>query len=273
MPSPRLRLHGSRERALQRELDDVRAELEAQNQELQALVEETVRASLESERLKDEFVAQVSHELRTPLTSIIGYVETMLDGEVGEFTEEQERFLRVVDRNAERLLQMVGDLLFVGELDAGKLELEPRPLDLTRLVGECVEAAQPNAAERGVELSLDEDDVPELTGDRQRLGQVVDNLLSNALKFTPPGGRVAVRLRRTPAGRVAIEVEDSGIGIPEPEQARLFDRFFRADGARAIPGNGLGLAVARAIVEAHRGTIGVTSLEGAGSTFRVELPS
>ena len=116
MASPRLSLRRSRERALARELADVRAELEAQNQELQALLERTMRDSHESERLKDEFVANVSHELRTPLTSIIGYVETMLDGEVGEFTEEQEHFLRVVDRNAERLLGLVTDLLFVGDL-------------------------------------------------------------------------------------------------------------------------------------------------------------
>jgi signal transduction histidine kinase len=252
--SPRLPFARSRQRALQRELDHVRAELAVQS------------------RLADELVAQVSHELRTPLTSIIGYVETMLDGEVGEFTEEQEHFLRVVDRNAERLLGMVGDLLFVGEIDAGKLELDPRRLDLGRLVGECVEAAQPTAVERRVELTLDEAAVPPVAADRQRLGQVLDNLVSNALKFTPPGGRVAVRLRPE-KGAVAIEVEDSGVGIPQADQARLFDRFFRAAGAKAIPGNGLGLSVAQAIVEAHGGRIGVTSVEGAGSTFRVELPA
>jgi signal transduction histidine kinase len=197
----------------------------------------------------------------------------MLDGEVGEFTEEQEHFLRVVDRNAERLLGLVGDLLFLGDLNAGKLELEPQRLDLARLVGECVEAAQPAAEVRGVELALDESPVPFVEADGARLGQVVDNLVSNALKFTPEGGRVAVRLGSAD-GAVAIEVEDSGIGVPAAEQALLFDRFYRASSAtrRAIPGSGLGLSVAQAIVEAHGGTIRVTSEEGMGSTFRVVLP-
>jgi signal transduction histidine kinase len=238
------------------------------------LVLRDVTAERESERLKDEFVALVSHELRTPLTSIIGYVETMLDGEVGALTEEQIHFLRVVDRNAERLLSLVGDLLFVANLDAGAIALEQQELDLARLVAECVEAARPDADSRGIELDLEgPESVPPVDGDPARLGQVLDNLISNALKFTPAGGSVRVRLR-VAVGSVALEVEDTGIGIPEAEQARLFDRFYRASSAtaRAIPGSGLGLSVARAIVEGHGGTIGVASVDGRGSTFRVELP-
>jgi signal transduction histidine kinase len=234
-----------------------------------------VTAERDSERVKDEFVALVSHELRTPLTSIIGYVETMLDGEVGAFSEEQEHFLRVVDRNAERLHGLVGDLLFVANLDAGKLSLECQELDLTRLVAECVEAARPSAETRGIELVFEDGAAPVLpiVGDQSRLGQVFDNLISNGLKFTSAGGRVHVRLRLE-GDAVGVEVEDSGIGIPQAEQVRLFDRFYRASSAteRAIPGSGLGLSIARAIVDGHGGTISVTSVEGQGSTFRVALP-
>jgi signal transduction histidine kinase len=238
------------------------------------LVQHEVSAERESERLKDEFVALVSHELRTPLTSIMGYVETLLDGEVGALSEEQGQFLRVVDRNAERLLSLVGDLLFVANLDAGSVALDRCELDVDRLVAECVDAARPSAEGRGVELRLSGIERPAFVdGDAARLGQVVDNLISNALKFTAAGGSVAVRVR-TKGETVAVEVEDTGIGIPEGEQARVFERFFRASSAtaRAVPGSGLGLSVARAIVEAHGGSVGVASVEGAGSTFHVELP-
>jgi signal transduction histidine kinase len=238
------------------------------------LVHRDVTAERATERLKDEFVALVSHELRTPLTSIIGYVETLLDGEVGALSEEQIHFLRVVDRNAGRLLALVGDLLFVANLDAGAIALEPQELELTRLVAECVEAARPDANGRDIALELEMPvTLPAVVADAARIGQVVDNLITNALKFTPRYGRVTVRVRAT-GPTVAIDVEDTGIGIAESEQGRLFERFYRAPGAtaRAIPGSGLGLSVARAIVEGHGGTIAVRSGEGLGSTFTVELP-
>jgi signal transduction histidine kinase len=223
--------------------------------------------------VKDDFVASVSHELRTPLTSIRGYLELVLDGEAGDLTDEQRQFLSIVDRNADRLLRVVGDLLFVAQVDAGKIAIERAPMDVDELVHQSVEAARPAASEQGVELDLEVDGLGPLNADRARLAQVIDNLVSNAVKFTPSGGRVEVRSARE--GDLAVlEVTDTGIGISADDQDRLFQRFFRADEAtqRAIQGTGLGLAIVQAIVEAHDGAISVASSPGAGTTFRVELP-
>jgi signal transduction histidine kinase len=234
----------------------------AQNEELRRL-----------DRLKDDFVASVSHELRTPLTSIRGYLELVLDGEVGELTEEQSRYLLVVDRNVDRLLRVVGDLLFAAQVDAGTIALDCRTTDLDQLVREAVEAARPLAAEHEVELELDAEGGAELIGDRARLAQILDNLIANAVKFTPPGGHVDVRTFRE-ADVVVVEVADTGIGISDEDQDRLFQRFFRAEGAilHAIEGTGLGLAIVKAIVDAHGGELSVESISGQGTTFRIALP-
>jgi len=231
------------------------------------------RRLLELDRLKDEFLSLVSHELRTPLTSIRGYLDLVLDEEAGELNPEQRRFLKAVERNSGRLLRLVGDLLFVAQADAGRLTLERAKVDVAALAADCVEAARPVADQRSIELHLAAVPVPALVGDRGRLAQVLDNLVSNALKFTPEGGRVEVRTSVTD-DYVRIEVEDSGIGIPAEEQPRLFERFFRAASAteQAIPGTGLGLAIVKAIVEAHAGRIEVVSAPGKGTTFLVELP-
>jgi signal transduction histidine kinase len=223
--------------------------------------------------LKDSFVASVSHELRTPLTSIRGYLEIVVDGEAGDLTDEQRHFLRVVDRNAERLLRLVGDLLFVAQVDAGKLALERGPVELSELVEESTQSARPHADAKQIELVLDAQAVPTLDGDRARLAQLLDNLISNAIKFTPPGGRVTVSLAAR-GGTVALEVADNGMGIPAAEQERLFERFYRTRGAaaQAIQGTGLGLSIAQAIAQAHGGCIRVESEEGRGTTFCVELP-
>jgi signal transduction histidine kinase len=223
--------------------------------------------------MKDDFVASVSHELRTPLASIRGYLELVLDGEVGELTEGQRRFLSVVDRNAERLARVVGDLLFVAQVDAGSHALDCSPTDLHTVVREAVEAASPLAREHEVELEVDADGAAEVNVDRARLAQILDNLITNALKFTPPGGYVEVRSFRE--GDVAVvEVADTGIGISKEDQEQLFQRFFRAEGAilHAIDGTGLGLAIVKAIVDAHGGALSVESVAGHGTTFRIELP-
>jgi signal transduction histidine kinase len=227
----------------------------------------------ELDRLKDDFVASVSHELRTPLTSIRGYLELVLDGEAGALRDEQREFLSIVDRNADRLLHVVGDLLFVAQVEAGRIALEAGPTDVEEVVRQAADAARPAATEKGIELELDVDGIGELTADRARLAQVLDNLISNAVKFTPAGGRVAVRSSRD--GDIAIlEVSDTGMGISEEDQEKLFQRFFRADSAtaQAIQGTGLGLAIVKAIIEAHDGAISVVSAPGKGTTFRVELP-
>jgi signal transduction histidine kinase len=222
--------------------------------------------------LKNDFVASVSHELRTPLTSIRGYVEFVLEGDTGPLNEEQHRYLSIVDKNSERLLRLVGDLLFIAELDATSLQLESAPLSLTSLAEEAVDAARPAAAAKGLALRISAEELPESTGDGARLGQLLDNLISNAIKFTP-AGEVTVSLRAR-GGTAIIEVADSGIGIPAAEQQRLFERFYRTSAAtrQAIQGTGLGLSIAKAIAEGHGGTIECESVQDVGTTFRVRLP-
>ena len=239
----------------------VERELNDQNEQLRAM-----------DKVKDEFVALVSHELRTPLTSILGYLELVLDDE-GELSDEQRQFLAVVERNAQRLLRLVGDLLFVAQIEAGKLAFELDKVDLARIAADCVEAQRPRARAKGVEIALAADETPALEGDRARLAQLLDNLVSNAIKFTLEGGEVKLKLERG-EGCVLLEVSDSGIGIPAGEQSRLFQRFFRASTAttREIQGTGLGLTITKAIVEGHGGRIWFESEEGAGTTFHVQLP-
>jgi PAS domain S-box-containing protein len=235
-------------------------ELECQNHQLRQL-----------DRLKDEFVALVSHELRTPLTSIRGYLE--LISEDTNLTVEQTRFLETIDRNAQRLQRVVGDLLFVAQVEAGKLSLEVSAVDLNAIAEEAVHAAQPSAAAKAIALTIDIGDLPTIQGDRARLAQVLDNFVSNAIKFTPSGGAVSVTTRLLP-GEVEVVICDTGMGIPTDELPLLFERFFRAERATsgAIPGTGLGLAIAKAIVTGHGGRIRVESEDGAGTTFRVILP-
>ena len=224
-------------------------------------------------RLRDEFVATVSHELRTPLTSIMGYLELISDDSFAARTPEQESFLGVVQRNAERLMRLVSDLLLVAEAKDRKLDLDLHDVDLERLVTECVEAAKPAADAKRIELTVDHGPPAHLKGDPLRLAQLMDNLVSNAIKFTPQGGRVQVKTGAREGGTL-VEVTDSGSGISEADQLQLFNPFFRTQSAtaQAIPGTGLGLTITKAIVDAHKGSIDVRSVVGRGTTFNVLLP-
>jgi signal transduction histidine kinase len=265
----RLREHAEERGRLLEGERAARAEAEA----VQRLLIEQNERLRELDVLKDDFVSLVSHELRTPLTSIRGYVELLLDEE-GELTrDQQQRFLRIVDRNSQRLLGLVSDLLFLAQIEAGKLAIEVGAVQLDDLVDECVETSSPVADANGVELHVSADRLPSMQGDATRLAQALDNLVSNALKFTPSGGRVDVRLKAD-EDVALLEVEDTGLGIPANEQRHLFERFFRSSSAtgNAIPGTGLGLAITKAIVERHGGRIELESTENAGTTVRVELP-
>jgi hypothetical protein len=227
----------------------------------------------ELDRMKDIFLASVSHELRTPLTSIIGFIALLRDESTGELTDEQRRYLEIAQRNTERLERLIADLLLVAQSDPGRLAFNAAHVDLRALASECIESVRPWAAEAEVTIVLASDELPPINGDKIRLAQVLDNLVSNAIKFSMPGGRVLIRAYAENP-HVVLEVADSGIGIPAAEQVHVFERFFRSSNAnrRAIQGTGLGLAIAQLIVEAHGGSIAFQSEEGEGTTFRVEFP-
>ena len=245
--------------------------LEREQQAAEALGEQNERLR-ELDRMKDQFVSSVSHELRTPLTSMVGYLELVLGGETGEVTGQQRHFLEIVNRNCARLNRLVDDILFMARVDAGRLSLDMEWVDLSRLAADSVETARAAAKSKGLDLRLsDEVDLPQLWADPMRLTQVLDNLVSNALKFTPAGGTVSVTIARQ-AETAHIEISDTGVGIPEQELGELFNRFFRASTTASAPGTGLGLSIAESIVEAHGGTISVESEEGVGTTFSVDLP-
>ena len=232
-----------------------------------------VTAERDAERLKDEFFGLVSHELRTPLTSIIGYTELLAEVEAENLSVEGRRFLEVVERNARRELSLVGDLLLLTKITAGTFEIEIGRADLTELAAATLESARPLAEEAGIELKLDAPGPQVVDGDPHRLAQVIENLVSNAIKFTPSGGRVEIRVEGG-TGSAALDVSDTGIGIDEADLGRLFDRMYRADEAerRHIQGTGLGLTIVKAIIDAHEATIAVSSQPEKGTTFRVELP-
>ncbi|MBP3042220.1 PAS domain S-box protein [Arthrobacter jiangjiafuii] len=217
---------------------------------------------------QEDFVANVSHELRTPLTSILGYLDLALDEE--GLSEQVSGSLTVAQRNAERLLDLVSDLLSVA---SGNTKMERRTVDLAALVRSGAVSAAPRAVAAGVDLVVEVPATMPACVDPQRMEQVLDNLLSNAVKYSPDGGTVTIRLRRE-AGALTLEVADTGIGMSPAEQEKVFTKFFRSRRAlsSAIPGAGLGLVIARNIMESHGGTLGFSSIPGEGSVFTAVLP-
>jgi PAS domain S-box-containing protein len=229
----------------------------------------------EANRIKDQFLATLSHELRTPLNAIIGWSEMLLGGNLNE--QERALGLRTIDRNARAQIQLVDDLLDVSRIISGKMRLQLIPVDLVEIAKAAMDVVRPAAAAKKIKLT-GEWRVPEVfvQGDPDRLQQVMWNILSNAVKFTPARGKVAVIVEADEDGTGRLIVEDSGVGIPGRFLPHVFDRFKQEDGSltRSAGGLGLGLAIVRHIVELHGGTVAVESAgEDKGATFAVELPS
>jgi signal transduction histidine kinase len=210
--------------------------------------------------------------LRTPLTSVSGFLE-LLGDEENSLALTGRTYLTAARRGTARLQRIVEDLLVVAQIEAGLLELHTEAVDLTDLAAEAVEIARPAASEKRIAITLDTNGSLPLEADATRLRQVLDNLLSNAIKYTPTGGAVVLSTSDSD-GRRCIEISDNGIGVPHEELGQLFSRFYRASTAtrREIPGTGLGLVIARAIVESHGGTISLESWEGEGTRVTVTLP-
>jgi PAS domain S-box-containing protein len=228
-------------------------------------------ASAELERAKSEFLSSISHELRTPLTSILGYAALLREDTAGVLDAGDH--IEVIERNASRQLRLVEDLLNIARIEAGEFEVHRQPLDLGEVVRLGVEAMRPAAREAGLRLELQRQGAARVLGDADRLDQVLANLLSNAIKFTPSGGRIDVRLAVS-AGEARLTVADDGPGIQPQDRARLFERLFRAEDVKRlqVSGAGLGLAIARSIVEAHEGTIELAPGADGGASFEISLP-
>ena len=253
------------------DVDDRHREEEAQEQD-------RLRLSEQNSELKDlnearlRYLATVSHELRSPLTSVVSFAE-LIRLESGSLTPDAAEYLDIIQRNAERLLRVVGDLLDLSSLEEGVAHLDLQPVSVPTVALESVRTGWGIAAVDGIRLDISAQEGPEVRADETRLQQVLDNLISNAVKFTSAGGRVEVRATHDDR-EWRIDVADSGMGVPPAEVGRLFDRFFRASNARqaAVPGSGLGLPTAKVITELLGGRIEVASAVGTGTTFSVFLP-
>ena len=224
---------------------------------------------------KNEFVSIVAHELRTPMTSIKGYTDLILQGALGEVSDQQRRFLEIVKTNVDRLSELVSDLLDTARIEAGRVRLETEPVNVPAIVGEVCDSLAETIREHGLTLTVEADPgIPAVQADRNRLIQVLMNLLSNAYRYTPSGGSIAVSVRPD-KDAVLVEVQDTGIGIAVEDQERIFERFYRADHdlVNQQAGTGLGLPIARSLVELHGGRLWLESELGRGSTFRFTLPA
>ncbi|MBX3260343.1 MAG: PocR ligand-binding domain-containing protein [Labilithrix sp.] len=260
-------------------------------------LEQTLTRLKEVDRLKSNFLATMSHELRTPLTSIIGYSEMLAEGIAGELSAEQQEYVRTIHAKGEQLLRLIMGLLDLSKLESGTMSLRQAPAQIGPILKEVITTLAPVARKKEVELALDSDDAPcELAADAERLRQVFINLVDNAVKFTPKGGKVTVRARVTagaaPSGddddeaagaallapllkQVEVRVSDTGIGIPAAERVKVFEAFYQVDSSstREYGGTGLGLSIVKRIVDAHGGQVSVEGNEPNGTVFVVVLPS
>lgn len=226
------------------------------------------------ETIKKDFVANVSHELRTPLASIKGYSETLLDGGIEE-KETLKEFLRIIDRHATRMARLIDDLLILSRLESHQMTIVSAPVDIKEMILSTIPGFEKQARDKGITLSVEmPDKLPKALGDRDRLEQVVVNILDNAIKYTASGGSVRISASRSD-GHVRVDVKDTGIGIPADDIPRIFERFYRVDKARSreLGGTGLGLAIVKHIIQGHNGKLNVESTPGRGSVFSFMIKS
>jgi signal transduction histidine kinase len=257
--------------------DRLQANLAALEQTNQALARANAGLT-ELDRLKSDLLANVSHELRTPITAIKGYADYMLEGRLGPVTEKQRKAFSVMRRNLDRLARSVAALLDYSRLEEGGVSLTFTPFDLAALAEQIALSLRADLDRKGLGLTVDvEGGLPPVVADRERIGGVIENLVVNAIKFTPPEGWVLLRARRLAGdgpGQVEIEVADTGIGIPADQIEKVFQRFHQVDGSasRRAGGVGLGLAIVKSVLEAHGTSIRLESGPGQGTSFRFTLP-
>ena len=228
----------------------------------------------EVERLKNEFISTVSHELRTPMTSIKGYTDLLVSERVGTLSEQQLHFVQVIKNNADRLTALVNDILDISRIETGRLKLQIEPLNLIQLISDVIDSIQGQMVEKSLDMTFDlPPDLPQVRGDKSRVTQILENLISNAWKYTPEGGQVTISARVVD-DFVQVDVKDTGIGIDPKDLSQIFDRFYRTEQAevQAVDGSGLGLSIVRMFVELLEGKIWVESELNQGSTFSFNLP-
>jgi signal transduction histidine kinase len=269
------------DRAVTEQIIQLRSALQAANRNLERRVQERtaeLQAALErlsdASKVKGNFIANISHELRTPLTHIIGYLELLVTGSLGPVTEEQTHALQVSQKSADRLEGLIEDLIMFSAASRGEMSMKQEVVDIARLVGLAVKSAGPKAQERGVSVhAVTDPDVPHVQADPQKMGWALQQLLDNAIKFTPSGGRVVANVKMEAPNLVMVSVADTGIGIPTGRLKEVFEPFHQLDGSatRRYGGTGLGLSLVRQIVESHGSMLEVQSIEGRGTTVRFPL--
>ncbi|MGO4547117.1 two-component system histidine kinase PnpS [Paenibacillus sp. 2TAB23] len=237
------------------------------------LVLQDVSAIRRLERMRSEFVANVSHELKTPITAVKGFAETLLGGAVND-EETARSFLQIIYDESDRLNRLIGDILELSKIESRRVPLVFSPVEVDTFVDKSITLLESEAARKRIELSVNVEPGLYVEADEDRLRQIIMNLLSNGINYTPEGGRVALMVEGIGDDYIRIQISDSGIGIPKKDLPRIFERFYRVDKARSRSsgGTGLGLSIVKHLVELHKGTISVTSAVGVGSTFTIELP-
>ncbi|WP_054023745.1 two-component system histidine kinase PnpS [Bacillus sp. FJAT-28004] len=237
------------------------------------LVLQDVSAIRRLERMRSEFVANVSHELKTPITAVKGFAETLLGGAVND-EETARSFLQIIFDESDRLNRLIGDILELSKIESRRVPLIFSPVEVDTFVHKSIKLMESEAARKSIELSMNIEPGLYVEADEDRLRQIIMNLLSNGINYTPEGGRVSLKVEGIGDDHIRIQISDSGIGIPKKDLPRIFERFYRVDKARSRSsgGTGLGLSIVKHLIELHKGTITVTSDVGVGSTFTIELP-